>query len=433
MSSIDDRFREGLGDRRPDVPQDLWAKIAARKAPIPEGEGLDHLFADKLAQRQAPVPAGMWARIVAARRPAAYRSYAALLLLLFAAGLTYLLWAGPQVPGAEPAAGPRAGATAPQIARSQQREVEPAAVVSTDAVPNLPFEQERATDLANGSLVNVADNHSPITHSHSAPADAPERAPASVVDERAVPLVAVSPLPFTDPDALVDRALPLPDLSAAAAPFRASRRRFELEGLIGAAYAHQSFGAGAEGARPLRDAREVSEFPTASFQVSLRLRYRLNERFRVLTGLTYAEIRNRLEYEAVRVQQQMSLERTTNRLQLLELPLLASYEVPGRRLRLNVNAGPIINLTTRVRGRYIDPAFAEPRALQHSGNYRSNIGVGWTASLTTTYFLGKERTTQLLLEPFFKHYPGSFTRPGAALPERYWMAGLQLGLRKPLR
>ncbi len=433
MSSIDDRFREGLGDRRPDVSPDLWARIAARKAPIPEGEALDHLFADRLAQRQAPVPAGMWARIAAARRPAAYRSYAALLLLLFAAGLTYFLRAGTQVSGTPPEADPVPATTAPAIARTREPEVQQPVAATPKAELAPPLRDERGTAPASGMLAAAATIPSPITR--PAPADAPTATPFPGGHIRVVLRVPVTALPTRGPVALAVAELPLPKLvpAAATAPFRASRRRFELEGLMGAAYAHQTFGAGAEGARPLRDAREVSEFPTASFQVSLRLRYRLNERFRVLTGLTYAEIRNRLEYEAVGVQQRMSLERTTNRLQLLEVPLLASYEVPGRRLRLNVNAGPVINLATRVRGRYLDPAFARPRALEDSDDYRSNIGVGWTTSLTTTYFLGKERTTQLLLEPFFKHYPGSFTRPGAALPERYWMAGLQLGLRKPLR
>ncbi len=51
-------------------------------------------------------------------------------------------------------------------------------------------------------------------------------------------------------------------------------------------------------------------------------------------------------------------------------------------------------------------------------------------SLSTTYVIGKKQPFVLLVEPFFKAYPGSYTRKGAPLKETYWAAGLQLGVRK---
>ncbi len=422
MTPIDDLFREGLGDRKPDVPQDLWAKIAAKKAAVPEGEALDHLFADKLAQRQAPVPTGMWARIVAARQPVAYRSYAALLLLFLLGGLAYFLWPGTQVQGTAEAAAFPAGPEQDMADQGGLREE------SVTSLPHPPDQPARTRTAAPPLTANSGERK------ESAGVPAIPLPTNTLTSKRPRPraLAAIASLPIPVPATAAEA--PGAGVSPSpAVPFHPTRRRFEAELLLGPAYAHQTFGTASEGDRSLRDAREVSEYPEASFQLSARLRYRLTDRFRILTGLTYVAIRNQFEYETVGALQRAVLQRTTNRLQLLEVPLLASYELPGRRLRLNVNAGPVINLATRVRGKYIHPNFAQPQALEDDSDYRSNIGVGWMASLTTTYFLGKAGTTQLLLEPFFKHYPGSFTRSGAPLAEHYWMAGLQLGLRKQLR
>lgn len=68
MNPLDDLFRDGLGARKAEVPNDLWDKIKAQKPTLPaEGEAIDYFFKDKLAERVAPVPAGMWQRIAAAR------------------------------------------------------------------------------------------------------------------------------------------------------------------------------------------------------------------------------------------------------------------------------------------------------------------------------------------------------------------------------
>jgi hypothetical protein len=212
--------------------------------------------------------------------------------------------------------------------------------------------------------------------------------------------------------------------------FRGSdRHRFGTELLLGAAYAGQQLGLRDEAGRELLDAREISEFPEVSFQLSGRLRYRLTSRFNILTGLSYVQLRNQLEYETVRGGF-AELVRSNNRFHLLEVPLLLSYSLPGRRLRLNLNAGPILNVFTGTGGRYVNPDSAVPIRLRDSGLYRSNTGLGWMTSLTTTYVVGKQRNVQLLLEPFFKQYAGSFTHPRADLTETYWMGGLQLGLRK---
>ncbi|MBB4080391.1 hypothetical protein GGR28_003025 [Lewinella aquimaris] len=436
MSQLDDLFREGLGDRRPDVPQDMWQRIAANKAPVPTGEQLDRLFADALAERKAAVPAGMWARIVAARKTVNYRLYAAalLLLLLAAGGLTYYVTgAGTQeqgtlamTPTSFPVAVPDNASAGPD------RDLKASTSGTPSAVLNTANGAQTATTYLNTERAGVeADPSGPVAASASiSPTTAPptEQARRTATLANAIAVLPTNPIP-TRPRLPAAGPIALSEGNS----FRGSgRRRLQVEVLAGAAYANQSFRLREEGSQGLRDAREVSEFPEVSFQVSARLNYRLRNRLHLVTGLTYAELRNRFEYErAIRSGQELM--HSSNRIRMLEVPLLASYQLPGRRFHLSVNAGPLVNVMTGVSGKFLDPGSVVPRDLSDAGDYRSNVGLGWTASLTTTYLVGKQGTTQLLLEPFFKHYPTSFTTSDAGLSERYWVAGLQLGLRKQFR
>ncbi|WP_420459113.1 hypothetical protein [Neolewinella sp.] len=425
MSELDQLFRDGLGNRKPEVPADLWKKIKANRATIPEGDALDQLFATTLANRQAAVPRGMWARIVAAHKSAALRRYAAmaLLLLLTLAGGSYLMYDSLTTPLTDNEPG------APQVQASGTAAVVPPARPNQDRTGLSGAIDLRGTFDATAA-VSAPVKASPSVSTEKSVTSIPARAEfepqqlatGSVATLPPTPLL-LSPLPFD-----------LGPISATAAGgFRASgRHRLQGELVLGAAYAHQRFGLQAQGAQAQRELREVSEFPEVSYQLSARLRYRLGGSWRLVTGLTYTELRNQFEYESM-LQGNNRLLRSNNRLRLLEVPLLASYELPGRRLRVSINAGPLLHYTAGVSGHYLDPASARPRELATAEQYRRQLGLGWTTSLTTTYPIGKQRSLELLVEPFFKQYTGSFTAPDAALSEHYWMGGLQLGLRKQLR
>ncbi|MGB3801384.1 MAG: hypothetical protein WA952_16320 [Lewinella sp.] len=431
MSELDELFRGGLGDRKPEVPKDLWDKISARRTNLPAGEELDRLFADKLANRQPAVPAGMWQRILVARRRSPLLRYAALALLLIGiAGAGF--WLIPQE-------APAASTTAEEL-RTPPPPVTPAPIGSTsdqrdepemlaDVLHTTPSSAGRRPDKQDSPIADrVATSQRPEANQPSETS----YTPAATTIERSVEAVTGLPTLLNDRvDRLTNDLLAdLPPAGPGGTFQSASRNRFQAEFLTGAAYAHQRFGQSGEDARELRNAREVSEFPQLSYQLSARLDYRLHSRLHLLTGLTYVDISNQLEYDMTR-NGEKELIRSTNHVRMLEVPLMGSYVISGRRLRLNINAGPVFNLYTSVKGQYLHPDFAEPRDLS-TADYRSNIGLGWTTSLTTVYYIGKDRQLQVLLEPFFKYYPGSYTQGAAPLSERYWLAGLQLGLRKSL-
>ena len=442
MSHIDDLFRDGLSGRKADIPNtnDLWARInAAKKAPLSEGEALDQTFRSKLQDRTAPVPAGMWSRIVAARvrRPLAKWLLAAtaLLLLVLVVSLNLMRQSGESPsPAPTTTATPVTNATAAApLAPSPVKAEEVTGATNTDAPTNAGFPTTSAVPAT------IADNSgSPLS---PAPTEAiPPLAPTNVTTpappavnrnvnaSRVVDQLAVPPATLRLPKTALPALYPVPDDQ-----FRKSGSPgIQTELLFGISYARQEFSLQDPAAAPLRDLRQASEFPEFGYQITLRGTYQFNERLRVLAGLTYAEIRNELEYDRF-TNGTTTLIRTNNNIRMLEAPVLLGFSVPGRRVNVTINAGPVVNLTTSVRGRFLHPDFGPPQDLATNGNFRNNIGVGFMSSLSTTYQIGKKHPFTLLVEPFFKAYPTAFTVKAAPLREKYWVAGLQLGVRKTLR
>ena len=457
MKHIDDLFRDGLAGRRGDVPADLWSKIQAAKPTASPEDRFDQHFAEALRDRTAPVPVGMWDRIVAARAASnwrkAYWVAAAVLLLLLGVTAAYL--AGePQAPTLPqpattiPATAPHA-ANAPVAANLGVERAE----LPSNSTPTSEEIGRRSAGAEIGGNSSVGGNPNPSTsfQTENKPQSEAEDVRPDVTDvtnqfQDITPPKAEDLRSDTKPVAQLenlqislitqeDNDQPLTKLprkrKAPETIARAPRHQTQTEMLFGAAYANQLLTANSPEDVGLLSARENSEFPELSYQITLRQAYRLTDRVTLRGGLTYVDIRNQFDYEEV-IDGQLQLTRRNNHIRMLEVPVLAGLTLPGKRLRVSVNAGPVFNLTTSVQGRYLDPDSPEPLDLATAGRFRTYTGVGYMASLTTTYAVGKRDPFVLVLEPFFKHYPGSFTERGARIREAYWLAGLQLGVRRSL-
>ncbi len=486
-AEVDKFFAEKLADRTGEVPADMWPRIAAGAATAtPDGAALDKVFAEGLKERSAAVPAGMWERIWSSvPAPVAATSYrrrwlaaGLAILLLFLGGLAWQEFqegntAAPVLDAGTPAvavtAGEKATIAGSRVAGARQpvdekkageilpRQDDAPAVnsigtvtgagdLTTAGMPKKLIKADGARSAAmvaeqlagDISKIGAAGlNNAPVSEEASVDTEKPSPVPADYV-------VSGRDLPAATPALIRDNAID--QLSWLAAPLQlkrttriqpltdgfvrvSPRHRFQTELLFGAAYARQEFTALTPDQSFLREVRETSEFPDLSYQVSLRGSYKLSDRLLVLGGLTYAEIRNEFEHEPI-INGQPQLVRTTNRIRQLEVPLLLGFRLPGERLSVSLNAGPVINLTTSAQGKFLDPDVPQTRDLATDGNYRRNTGVGFMTSLSTTYKIGKKEPFLLLVEPFFKAYPGSFTVEGAPLKEKYWVAGLQLGVRR---
>lgn len=451
MSHIDDLFRDGLSGRKADIPNasNLWARInAAKQQPLPADEDMDRAFSEKLRDRVAPIPVGMWGRIAAARarRPLAkwLLSAAALLLLLIVAGISFSRTGGDtlQSPTTTPATDTPIASTdrLPITKVASEHEVNDAlspAELADDGV-SLPAVSTNKTTASN-NLPLATTPAEDLTAPSSSKGERLQESMDQPIDPRPSPLrntssaLAIEALPGL-PIELLSVETELPESGPLGSPtFRNSGSRgLQTELLFGISYARQEFSLQDPSAASLRDLRQASEYPEFGYQITLRGTYQFSERIRLLAGLTYAEIRNELEYDLV-TNGSSRLVRTNNNIRMLEAPVLVGYSVPGRRVNVTVNAGPVVNLTTSVRGRFLDPDFSQPQDLAADGNFRKNIGVGFMTSLSTTYQIGKQHPFTLLVEPYFKTYPTAFTVKSAPIREKYWVAGIQLGVRKTLR
>ncbi len=469
MSQLDDLFRQGLGGRKAEVPNDLWDRIQAnRPSAVPQDEQLDQFFANKLRDHTGSVPAGMWERIVAVRAAKPRIRYAAV-ALVFLLALTLGLvrpWAADTDKGAMPLPASEGEATpaldpaphpGPAVETSPVAAAEAEGGATSLALPTSPAPALRRPNLASSARANApasaggtlppAAASLPLASAELLPSAA--ALTAAAVDfsaptapqnvEVAAPelrnLSALAMLENTDIAALATAPY-LPAIKRQYRPkaqpagsFRAApRHRFQTEFLFGAAYAHQQFSVADEANRPLLEAREKDEYAELSHQVSLRGRYQMGKRLALLGGVTYAEIRNRFEPSLING---MATDlKITNQIRQLEIPLLLGYTLPGRRMQVSVNAGPLVNVLTSARGRFLPPDAPAPLSLADDGNYRRNTGIGFMTSLSMTYLVGQQQPFVVLVEPFFKTYPGSFTVSGAPVQEDYWVAGLQLGVRK---
>lgn len=465
---IDQLFAGKLADRAGEVPTDMWARIAATGVTAAAGDGaLDQYFAEQLKDREAEVPAGMWDRIwgrVAAPVPAfAYRRYlvASLVLLLLTLGgfVAWQLWQEAPVTTTEQETVPVVAATTRNEATTSGTGQEiTAAATATTTAPEAGKTDDEAKISTTGktepSVVVTSRSAEPVSANDAEkkpsavspasgianPQSVAEQSVATASDLEEVPVInralslAVAELQAEEISLLLP-AVPAIEVKRQPRPqaggsFRAApRHRLQTELLFGIAYANQLFSVADEANRPLLSAREISEYAEVSYQVTLRTNYRLGDHLQLTGGLTYAEIRNQFEYYRV-VNGVATDLRINNSIRQLEVPLLLGYRMPGRRLHVSLNAGPVINLTTSARGIFLHPDSAVPLDLATEGNYRRNTGIGFMTSLSTTYKIGNKEPFLLVVEPFFKTYPGAFSVKDAPVREKYWVAGLQLGVRK---
>lgn len=120
-----------------------------------------------------------------------------------------------------------------------------------------------------------------------------------------------------------------------------------------------------------------------------------------------------------------------NRYHHLDIPLLASYELPMGRGTLMLNMGPVINLMTSYRGQILDSSLApqhitpgEPNALKAYKNY-----VGLSLYLGVGALIPVNENISALIEPRFMYRINPVTTDEYPLKEYRHFGGVNLGIR----
>ncbi|MFZ1678525.1 MAG: hypothetical protein WBP41_07775 [Saprospiraceae bacterium] len=120
-----------------------------------------------------------------------------------------------------------------------------------------------------------------------------------------------------------------------------------------------------------------------------------------------------------------------NRYTHLDIPLLLSYELPMGRSTLMINAGPVLNLTSSVRGQILDPTLnpvhitpGEPDELKA---YKNNLGVSLYLGAGALFPLTDNISA--LVEPRLLYRIKPVTLDSYTLKEHRSSACLNLGIR----
>ena len=207
--------------------------------------------------------------------------------------------------------------------------------------------------------------------------------------------------------------------------------------------------------------RNNNENYRTSFSAGIRLVKNLGEKSLIKTGINYSQINERLRIVAenskqftqvitirtvVRspgdtlfVRDTMFFEqngtryRTTyNRYRFIDIPLIFSYEFGNPELmHFSVNAGPVFNVVSFYGGEVLDTTYKPMRISTSTGsnanNWRSNIGIGLFASVSM-YKRYNDRI-HLFAEPYVRYNLNPVTQAGSNIKQRYFITGMQLGIR----
>lgn len=205
------------------------------------------------------------------------------------------------------------------------------------------------------------------------------------------------------------------------------------------------------------EARLATEQGRYAWSGGVRMNLKLNHELAVRVGIMYEQIGDVFDYTDTLATQQSTIidtfwsangtflytetrtililgtliKKIHNRYHHLDIPLLASYELPLGRSTLMINAGPVINLTSSSRGQILDPlliprniTIGEPNYLKA---YKNNLGLsvylGAGALIPfNKYFSG-------LIEPRFMYRIKPVTIDSYPIKENRHFAGINLGIR----
>jgi hypothetical protein len=195
--------------------------------------------------------------------------------------------------------------------------------------------------------------------------------------------------------------------------------------------------------------REKTEIPYFSFSAGMQITALTERGFAFKTGVDYTQISEAFNFEGgeetwihiseagdttIRVGTRKV--KATNSYQMVDIPLLAGYEMDFSNFSLSVYGGPFINVMFSKKGNLISQETMEPVGIttgeieKFSENFRPRLGLGWYTSFGFAYKL--QGGIQIRIEPYFRFYPKSFSTTEFVIDQRYFLTGMKVGIRKRL-
>ncbi|MES2004459.1 MAG: hypothetical protein V4450_08050 [Bacteroidota bacterium] len=117
-----------------------------------------------------------------------------------------------------------------------------------------------------------------------------------------------------------------------------------------------------------------------------------------------------------------------NRYRSFDIPVTIGYQFGNDDLKIGINAGVAVNLSSWYQGVILDSSLATV-TLNKTGNsvYKTNIGLGLLAGVSVVKRLSDDM--HVFFEPYFRYNLSSMTTSQASFKQRLSVGGLAIGLR----
>lgn len=203
--------------------------------------------------------------------------------------------------------------------------------------------------------------------------------------------------------------------------------------------------------------KDSAESMQVSYTAGLRLVKPITDNFLVKAGLQYSQINQKYVYrtenevktttvvtvrtiirapgDTVVVQDTSVLQtvgfRTNtvrNRFRTIDVPLTVGYQFGDDDLKIGINAGVVVNLSSWYQGVILDSSLATvPMNKNGNGVYKTNIGLGLIGGISVIKRLSDDM--QVFFEPYFRYNLSNMTTNQAIYQQKFSVGGLSLGLR----
>jgi hypothetical protein len=120
-----------------------------------------------------------------------------------------------------------------------------------------------------------------------------------------------------------------------------------------------------------------------------------------------------------------------NRFRSLDIPVMVGYQFGTKEddLRVGINAGVIVNLSSWYEGVMLDSTMATVPITKGNSNmiYKSRVGLGLYGGVSISKKLSDDM--QVFAEPYFRYNLSNMTTPNAPYNQKFSLGGISLGVR----
>lgn len=206
------------------------------------------------------------------------------------------------------------------------------------------------------------------------------------------------------------------------------------------------------------DRKDSSESMNPGFSAGIRLVKPLTDNILLKAGLQYSQMNQKYVYRTeneiktitvvslrtiirapgdtvivrdTSVLQQAGYKNNTviNRFRSLDVPITVGYQFGDDDLKIGINAGVVVNMSSWYEGVTLDTSFATVPVPKGSANtvYKNRIGLGLIGGISITKKLSED--LHLFAEPYFRYNLSNTTTPNAPFNQKFSIGGIQLGVR----